>query len=160
MDFSNLSQYVNNPTEDHCIAITRALRYIQYNINYCLQFEIDPYHGLFLTGYCNSDFASSDESRRSTTCYRFTMNKYGSAIFWKSMQQSTVALSSTEVEYTDLSDYTQEALYLKLCKEIDPSFLSTEPILIYKDGPGYVVKPPPDPGYVVNQCRYNRYILH
>ena len=53
-----------------------------------------------------------------------TMNKYGSAISWKSRRQPTVALSSTEAEYMGLSACTQEALYLKqLCKEIDPTFV-------------------------------------
>ena len=130
---TKLSQYGNNPTEDHWIAIKRVLRYVQHTIKYCLQFKKDP-DGLFLTGYCDSDWASSDESRRSTTGYCFTVNKYGSAISWKSMRQPTVALSSTEAEYMGLSACTQEALYLKqLCKEIDPTFVITEPIIIYED---------------------------
>ena len=94
---------------------------------------------LFLTGYCDSDWASSDESRRSTTCYCFTMHKYGSAISWKSRRQPTVALSSTEADYMGLSACTQEALYLThLCKEIDPKFVITEPILIYEVNQGAI----------------------
>ena len=86
-----------------------------------------------MTGYCDSDWASSDESRRSTTGNCFTMNKYGSTISWKSRRQPTVALSSTEAEYSGLLACTQEALYLKqLCKEIDPKLI-TEPIIIYED---------------------------
>ena len=135
---TKLSQYGNNPTEDHWIAIKRVLRYVQHTINYCLQFKKDP-DGLFLTGYCDSDWASSDESRRSTTGYCFTMNKYGSAISWKSRRQPTVALSSTEAEYMGLSACTQEALYLKqLCKEIDLTFVITEPIIIYEDNQGAI----------------------
>ena len=107
-----LSQYENNPTEDHCIAIKRVLRYVKHTINYYLQFKKDP-DGLSLTGYCESDWTSFDESRRSTPGYCFTMNTYGSAISWKSRQQATVALSSTEAEYMGLSACTQEALYLK-----------------------------------------------
>ena len=53
----------NNPTEDNWIAIKRVLRYVQHAINYCLQFKKDP-GGLFLTGYCGSDWVSSDESRQ------------------------------------------------------------------------------------------------
>ena len=43
---TKLSQYGNNPTEDHWIAIKRVLRYVQHTINYCLQFKKDP-NGLF-----------------------------------------------------------------------------------------------------------------
>ena len=112
---TKLSQYGNNPTADNWIAIKRVLRYVQHTINYCLQFRKGPY-GLFLTGYCYSDWASSDESRRNTTGYCFTMNKYGCAISWKSGRQPTVALSSTEAKYMGLSACTLEALYLKqLC---------------------------------------------
>ena len=67
------------------------------------------------------------------------MNKYGSAISWKSRRQPTVALSSTEVEYMGLSACTQEALYLKqLCKEIDPTFVITVPKIIYEDNQGAI----------------------
>ena len=124
---TKLSQYGNHPTEEHLISIKRVLHYVQYAINYCLQFKKDP-DGLFLTGYCESDWASSDESRRSTTGY-----KYGSAISWKSRQQPTVTLSSTETEYIGLSACTREALYLKqLCKEMDPKFVIPETIFIYE----------------------------
>ena len=38
-----------------------------------------------------------------------------------------------------LSAYTQEALYLKqLCKEIDPTFVITELIIIYEDNQGAI----------------------
>ena len=67
------------------------------------------------------------------------MNKYCNAISWKSSRQHTVALSSTEAEYMGLSACTQEALYLKqLCKEIDPKFVITEPIIIYEDNQGTI----------------------
>ena len=89
-----------------------------------------------MTGYYDSDWAFSDESRPSTTGYCFTLNKYCSAISWKSRQQPTVSLSSTEAEYMGL---TQEALYLKQrCKEIDPKFVITEPIIIYEDNQGAI----------------------
>ena len=57
---TKLSQYGNNPTEDHWIAIKRVLNCVQHTINYCFQLRKYP-DSLCLTGYCDSDLASSDE---------------------------------------------------------------------------------------------------
>ena len=53
---TKLSQYGNNPTEDHWIAIKHVLRYVHHTVNYCLEFKKDP-DGILLTGYCDSDRA-------------------------------------------------------------------------------------------------------
>ena len=50
-----------------------------------------------LTGYVDSDYAGDLDRRRSLTCYVFTL--CGSVIRWRSILQSTVALSTTEAEY-------------------------------------------------------------
>ncbi|KAK3039079.1 hypothetical protein RJ639_028530 [Escallonia herrerae] len=49
--------------------------------------------------------------RRSTTGYIFKF--YGGPICWKSVLQSTTALSTTEVEYVALTEAANEALWLK-----------------------------------------------
>ena len=86
---------------------------------------------LKLTGFSNSDWASSSEDRRSTSGYVFYLNTDSFPISWKSKKQPTVALSSCEAEYMALGLSTQEALYLERFK--DCLSLSQEPVLLYSD---------------------------
>ncbi|KAE8694509.1 hypothetical protein F3Y22_tig00110782pilonHSYRG00026 [Hibiscus syriacus] len=68
-------------------------------------------------GYVDSDYASELDIRRSTTWYVFTLG--GGPICWKSIVQSVMALSTTEVEYMAAAEATKEALWLTgLVKEL------------------------------------------
>ena len=62
-------------------------------------------------GYVDSDFASDLDERKSLTGYVFTLS--GSVISWKSTLQSTVALSTTKVEYMAATEAVKEAIWLK-----------------------------------------------
>ena len=62
-------------------------------------------------GYCDADFATNLDSRKSQTGYVFTL--YGSAVSWKSGLQSVVALSTTEAEYMALTEAVKESFWLK-----------------------------------------------
>ncbi|KAK3027969.1 hypothetical protein RJ639_039436 [Escallonia herrerae] len=64
-----------------------------------------------VSGFVDSDYAGDLDSRRSTTGYVFTF--YGGPICWKSVLQSTTALSTTEAEYMALTEAAKEALWLK-----------------------------------------------
>jgi hypothetical protein len=52
---------------------------------------------LSIVGYVDADYAGDSDDRRSTTGYVFTLA--GGPICWKSMIQSTVAMSTTKAEY-------------------------------------------------------------
>lgn len=62
-------------------------------------------------GYCDADWASDIENRKSCTGYVFLRSS--GAISWNSKQQPTVALSTAEAEYMSLSAATQKAMWLK-----------------------------------------------
>jgi hypothetical protein len=64
-----------------------------------------------LVGYSDSDFASDPVLRKSRIGYVFTM--YGTPIIQKSTYASLPALSTTEAEYSALTEAAKEALYLK-----------------------------------------------
>lgn len=68
-----------------------------------------------MTGYCDADWASDINERRSCTGYVFILQ--GGAISWNCKRQATVALSTTEAKYMALSSATQEAMWLKQFKE-------------------------------------------
>ena len=61
-------------------------------------------------GFCDSDFATNYDNRKSQTGYIFTL--YGSAISWKSGLQSVVALSTTEAEYIALAEAVKESFWV------------------------------------------------
>jgi histone deacetylase 1/2 len=64
-----------------------------------------------LIGYSDSDFASDPIHRKSRIGYVFTM--YGTPISQKSTCASLPALSTTEAEYSALTEAAKEALYLR-----------------------------------------------
>ncbi|RVX19433.1 Retrovirus-related Pol polyprotein from transposon TNT 1-94 [Vitis vinifera] len=58
-------------------------------------------------GYVDADYAGDLDDRRSTTGYVFTLG--GGPICWKSMIQSLVALSTTELKYMAIAEATKES---------------------------------------------------
>ena len=65
---------------------------------------------LSIVGYVDADTIRDLDDRRSTMGYVFTLGK--GPICWKSMIQSLVALSITELEYMEVDGSAKEALWL------------------------------------------------
>lgn len=115
---SYLSQFNSCYNHTHWNYAKRILKYLLYTKTYCLRFCKDDSK---LQGFVDSDWASDALDRKSYTGFCFTMS--GSAISWQSRKQKTVSLSSTEAEYTALSEAAREAVYLRnLLHEIIGSF--------------------------------------
>ena len=82
-----------------------------------------------IVGYVDSDYAGDLDKRRSLTGYVFTL--CGSVISWKATLQSTVALSTTEIEYMTATEAMKEAIWFKsLVGDLD---LQQELIVVYCD---------------------------
>ena len=73
-----------------------------------LKFKKDDNIGSHLVSYVDSDFAGDLDKRRSTMGYMFTLAK--APVSWRSTLQSTVALSTTEVEYMVVTKAVKEAI--------------------------------------------------
>lgn len=102
-------RYMSNPTKDHWQAVKWVLRYIRGSKMVGLQFKkSDKFE---IKGYCDSDYATDPDRRRSVSGYVFTSG--GNTISWKSGLQSVVALSTTEAEYIALNEAAKEAIWLK-----------------------------------------------
>ena len=130
-DISNavgvLARYMSTPYTSHWTAAKGVLRYLSNTADYGLLYSGNS--GLELLGYCDADFASDTDTRRSTTGYVFLL--HGAAISWASRRQQTVAVSTTEAEYMAAANATKEALWLrKLLRDLH---ISCPTVLILAD---------------------------
>jgi hypothetical protein len=105
---SMVSRYMENPGKQHWDAVKWLLRYLKGTSDVCLKFGIDN-NGLI--GYCDSDFASVLDSRKSTSGMVFTLG--GTAFSWMSLLQEVTALLTTEAEYIAAEESFKEAKWLK-----------------------------------------------
>uniref|UniRef100_A0A7S3XD32 Reverse transcriptase Ty1/copia-type domain-containing protein n=1 Tax=Picocystis salinarum TaxID=88271 RepID=A0A7S3XD32_9CHLO len=112
-----LSRYMSKPAQEHWKAAKRVLKYLKGTRTHglCLgQHEpvsANAEMGLELTGYCDSDFGTDVDTRRSRTGFLFLLN--GSLVAWYSKLQKTVATSTAEAEYMAVSACVKEALWIR-----------------------------------------------
>ncbi|XP_036334827.1 secreted RxLR effector protein 161-like [Rhagoletis pomonella] len=99
-----LSRFSTNPGKAHWTAIKRVMRYLKVTMLYGLVFNKEASD---ITGFCDADWGSDLDEKRSTTGYIFQFQ--GSPISWCTRRQRTVALSSIEAEFMSLTAAIQEA---------------------------------------------------
>jgi hypothetical protein len=100
-----LSQFSSNPGQAHWIALKHLFRYLRGTIDYKITYSKhdaaadhnNSNQQQSIYGYCDADWGSDIDDRRSITGYCFMLAN--GAISWQSKKQPTVALSSTEAEY-------------------------------------------------------------
>ena len=133
---TKLSQYLSSPAQEHWIAVKHVLRYLKGTQDYELCYQKHESE-LKLVGYSDADWASNEE-RRSTTGYCFSLSEEGPLISWKSKRQQTVALSSCEAEYMALAASVQESIYLRqMLDELDVGCI-VKPVVIFEDNQGAI----------------------
>nr|XP_016476901.1 PREDICTED: uncharacterized mitochondrial protein AtMg00810-like [Nicotiana tabacum] len=124
----HLSQFIQDTREPHLKAPFHLLRYLR----------TDPTLGIFffkdedytIRAYCDSDWASCPDSRKSVSGYIVLLGH--SPVSWKSKKQETVSLSSAEAEYMSLRNVVGELVWLsRLFEELTVPFL--HPIDVYCD---------------------------
>ena len=106
---SLVSRFMHAPQSMHLEAVKHLLRYVNTTSNFGIHYYRNGPRQL--TGYTDSDWATSKDGRRSVGGYLFQFA--GGPITWQSKRQPTVSRSSTEAEYKALSDGAQEAVYLR-----------------------------------------------
>lgn len=123
-----LSQFTNTPTTLHHDSAIRILRYIKSSPALGLFFPSNSH--LQLKGFCDSDWATCPDSRKSISGFCIFLGE--SLISWKSKKQATVSKSSSEAEYRAMASIVCELQWLTyLLKDFNVPYDS--PSLLYCD---------------------------
>jgi hypothetical protein len=123
-----LSRFMQNPSQNHYVAAKRVLRYLRGTQDFGMVF--DKLETVKLVGYCDSDWAGSDEDMMSTSGYCFSMG--GSVFCWNSKKQSVVAHSTAEAEYIAAYVAAKQLVWLRKMME-DLNFVQLEPTELFCD---------------------------
>ncbi|CAM8938019.1 unnamed protein product [Rhodiola kirilowii] len=104
-----LSQFMQQPREEHWEAALRVVRYLKKNPGQGILLHANS--KLILEGWCDSDWASCPLTRRSLSGWFVFLGS--SPISWKTKKQPTVSRSSAEAEYRSMASITCELKWLK-----------------------------------------------
>ncbi|KAL0326589.1 UNVERIFIED_CONTAM: Retrovirus-related Pol polyprotein from transposon RE2 [Sesamum angustifolium] len=94
-----LSQFLNHPCEAHWNAALHVVRYLKGCPSKGLFFPSQ--NSLDLRAYCDADWASCTDSRRSLSGFCIFLGP--ALISWKTKKQSTVSRSTAEAEYRSMA---------------------------------------------------------
>ncbi|XP_057523859.1 secreted RxLR effector protein 161-like [Amaranthus tricolor] len=106
---SVVSRFMARPGREHWQGVKRIFRYLRGTNDIGLVYGNGK--EFLVNGYSDSHYAADVDTRRSVTGYVFTLG--GSVVSWKSTLQSSVMLSTTEVEYMALTSAAKESIWLK-----------------------------------------------
>lgn len=115
-DISNpvriLTKFVSQPTVAAVKEMKRVIKYVLDTADYGLKiFPTEIKEGNWeMTIYTDSDWAGDKDSRRSVS--GFILYLMNVPILWRSRQQKSVTLSSTEAEYVSLSEAAKEIRFV------------------------------------------------
>ncbi|XP_020254028.1 uncharacterized protein LOC109831099 [Asparagus officinalis] len=104
-----VGRYMYDPRKDHINAVYQILRYLKSAPGKGLIFRKNEH--VSIKGYCDSDWASCADDRRSTLGYCIFIG--GNLVSWKSKKQSVMARSIAEAEYRAMTLGVAELLWLK-----------------------------------------------
>lgn len=106
---SVISQFMNNPSEEHLEAAYRVLRYLKKNPRKGLLFKKSSNRQIEI--FTNADWVGSPTDRKSTLGYCTFV--WGNLVNWGSKKQSVVARNSAEAEFRALAHGICEGMWLK-----------------------------------------------
>jgi len=115
---NKVCQFLSAPLEEHWKAVKHILRYLQGTLHHGLLLKpASTTVPLSLTGFCDADWASDPDDRRSTSgaCIYLGPN----LVNWWAKKQTLVARSSVKAEYRSLAQASAEILWMQsLLKEL------------------------------------------
>ncbi len=108
---SLLSRFAKNPFDKHLYAIKHLVKYLINTKNLYLTFKRHHPVNYKLLAFSDADWATENVTRRSQSGGIIMLG--GTPIVWISVQQTTVALSSTEAELNALREVTKQVLWTR-----------------------------------------------
>ena len=106
---NNLSQNLVEPRPVHLVAAKHVMRHLKGTIDYGLNYTRE--HEFRLYGYTDLDWVGSVSYRNSTSGGCFILGS--SMILWLRRKQSSVSLSTTEVEYIPACFANCESIWIR-----------------------------------------------
>ncbi|XP_062074692.1 uncharacterized mitochondrial protein AtMg00810-like [Humulus lupulus] len=106
---NRVSQFMHIPLASHWKIVKWILRYLKGTLDFGL--HLQTCSKLSLTAFCDVDWASDPDDRRSTSglCVYLGPN----LVSWSSKKQSTISRSSTEAEYRSLAHVTTKVTWVQ-----------------------------------------------
>nr|ABG22578.1 retrotransposon protein, putative, unclassified [Oryza sativa Japonica Group] len=106
---SVVSSYMHDPRTSHLDVVHMILRYLKGTPGKGLWFRKNGH--LNVEGYCDADWASGMNDRRSTSGYCVFVG--GNLVSWRSKKQAVVARSTAEAEYIAMALGLSEMLWMR-----------------------------------------------
>lgn len=130
---SVVSQFMNNPMEEHMAAVYHILRYLKMIPGKGLYFKKDT--NMRIEVFTDADWAGSITNRRSTS--RYCTFIWGNLVTWRSKKQTVVSRSSAAPEFKAMAHGICEGIWLKrLLKEL--RIQDEEPLHMFCDNPATI----------------------
>ncbi|XP_058766626.1 secreted RxLR effector protein 161-like [Vicia villosa] len=104
-----VKRHMAKPTETHCMATKRILRYVQGTM--CFRIFYQRLGNQELVGYIDSDNARCIDDRKSTSGYAFILSN--AVVAWSSRKHPIVTLNITEAEFIDASTCAGQLIWMK-----------------------------------------------
>ncbi|XP_013632421.1 PREDICTED: uncharacterized mitochondrial protein AtMg00810-like [Brassica oleracea var. oleracea] len=104
-----VSRYMENPREEHMMAVKHIMRYVKGTAGFGIQYLCGGEEKL--VGYVDSDYAGDEDDRKSTSGFTFMFG--GGAVSWSSKKQPIVTLSTTEAEYVAAANGACQAVWMR-----------------------------------------------
>uniref|UniRef100_A0AAV1V8R4 Integrase catalytic domain-containing protein n=1 Tax=Peronospora matthiolae TaxID=2874970 RepID=A0AAV1V8R4_9STRA len=126
-----VSRFMENPQEEHWVAVKRIFRYLQGTKTHGICYK--PSARIDFRGYSDADWAGDLTDRKSTSGYTFML--LGALVTWGSKKQPSVSLSTTEAEYIALSLAIQEGKWIHrlLCEIVMAANEEGPELMIHED---------------------------
>lgn len=108
--FNKVCQYMQNPLVSHWQAVKRIVRYLAGTLDLGLIIQSNPSSSMILEGFCDADWASEPDDRRSTSSFCAYLNS--NLVSWQSKKQQVVSRSTTKTEYRSLAHVVAELTWI------------------------------------------------
>lgn len=118
---SRLSEFLQNPTEEHHNSANRCLLYLHQTKQRSLVYgESDPQSPTLI---CATDAAFADDPSTRRSSQGYTVTLFGGPVDWKASKQRSVVTSSTEAELHALGQGARSFLaYQRLLQQLELRF--------------------------------------